>query len=372
MEKTVQLLVKLPSELRSSFQSYAQRHARSASELVRHLIEEEMRTARMISMLTPHAAKEQYNFPPQAANGRGKNHVADDQGKIYRVHISTIGSLPVLRFLDPQIENGFFDLSPARGASALIDRIFAVMDSGYSWDTPAYRGLCSELELDPDRGRPEYKEADKPLMSELEHHVAWSASGGDYGRLNQLIFDLRDLLRTDRRPEFYTYKRSAETLRNWTFKLPKAPFSDAFSRIDLHRIGSSKSVHTSIDFLPSWKGRGYSASINLWSTSNCEDDGWEPQSYEHVTGVALEPAHLDLAMETVVRRLTAQGVVFLSASEARAYMDGEGAYWAFRQGSWQCPGGLQPPTLTASERMLWRLRRPATPLYDQHATRKQL
>lgn len=355
MKKTAQLLVKMSPDLRDAFQGYARRHGRSASELVRHLIEDEMRNARMIGMLKPKLVEGRYGPAAQ---------VQTEGGKTYHVQVIPFRSQTTLQIFDPTVENGLFNLSEARGGSDQLDRVFEVMDAAYDWDTPAYRQVCQELGLDPDTNRPMYKEHDKSLVADLEQRIKWGG-GGDDMHLNELIFDLLDLLRTDQAPEFYAYVKSKQTLDHWSFKVSKSVFEDAFSRVDLHRISSSKPVFTAIDFLPSWEGRGYSASISLWSIADCEQDGWWPQGYGHVSGVALEPTRRDLAIETVVRRLKGQGVVFLSDSEARDYLDQEGAYWAFQQGSWQCPKGLQPRSPSASEQLSWRVKRPATPLYEQ-------
>lgn len=362
MKKTAQLLVKMSPDLRDAFQGYAQRHGRSASELVRHLIEDEMRNARIIGMLKPKLVEGRYGPAAQ---------VQTTSGKTYHVQVIPFRSQTTLQIFDPTVENGFFNLSEARGGSDQLDRVFGVIDAAYDWDTPAYREVCQELGLDPDTNRPTYNEHDKSFVTDLEQHITWSGDGGEILRLNELIFDLLDLLRTNKAPEFYAYMKSKQTLDHWTFKVSKSVFEDAFNRVELHRISSSTPVFTTIDFLPSWEGRGYSASIDLWSVSGCEQDGWWPQGYGHVRGVALEPTRRDLAIETVVRRLKGQGVVFLSDSDARDYLDQEGAYWAFRQGSWQCPTGLQPRLPSVSEKLLWRVTRPATPLYDRHLNRRQ-
>lgn len=361
MKKTSKLLIKMSPVFRDAFHYYAQRHGRSASGLIRHLMEDEMRNARISSMLKPKRLEEQYG--PVAE-------VFDDKGKAYHVKVMPYRTQTILHILDPDFENGLFDLSKARGGSVQLDKVFAVIDTAYDWDTPAYRQTCQELGLDPDFNRPTYKEHDKMLVVDLEQHIKWAAGGEDM-RLNELIFDLLDLLRTDQFPEFYAFIKSRQTLDHWSFKVPKSEFEDAFNRVDQYRIRSSQPVFTSIDFLPSWEGRGYSASIDLWSLSTCASGGWVPQKYGHLKGVALKPMRFDLAIETVVRRLKDQGVVFLSDIEARDYLNEEGAYWTFQQRSWQCPNGLQPRSPSAAEKLLWRIKHPATPLYDQHIERIQ-
>ncbi|QVQ38611.1 hypothetical protein KHQ08_17815 (plasmid) [Pseudochrobactrum algeriensis] len=362
MKKTAQLLVKMSPDLREAFHNYALRHGRSASALIRHLMEDEMRNARMIDMLKPKLLEGQCG--PVAE-------IFDDKGKAYHVKVMPYRTQTILHILDPGCENGIFDLSKVRGGSTLLNKIFSVIDTAYDWNTPSYRQICQELGLDPDFNRPTYKEADKPLVANLERHIKWDAGGEDM-RLNELTFDLLDLLRTDQYPEFYAFIKSKQSLDHWSFKVSKSVFENAFNRVDQYRIRSSQPVFTSIDFLPSWEGRGYSASIDLWSLSTCASDGWVPQKYGHLKGVALKPMRFDLAIETVVRRLKDQGVVFLTDIEARDYLNEEGAYWAFQQRSWQCPNGLQPRLPSAAEKLLWRIKHPATPLYDQHIKRIQI
>ncbi|MCB5412191.1 hypothetical protein [Pseudogemmobacter faecipullorum] len=81
--------------------------------------------------------------------------------------------------------------------------------------------------------------------------------------------------------------------------------------MDLTRMGSTEPVWITITFLPSWEGRGYTASIAICGKTECEADGWRKDGYQHVRGVALLPGRLDWAIETVVKRLKMQGVTFL-------------------------------------------------------------
>lgn len=225
MKKTAQLLVKMSPDLRDAFQGYARRHGRSASELVRHLIEDEMRNARMIGMLKPKLVEGRYGPAAQ---------IQTEGGKTYHVQVIPFRSQTTLQIFDPTVENGLFNLSEARGGSDQLDRVFEVMDAAYDWDTPAYRQVCQELGLDPDTNRPMYKEHDKSLVADLEQRIKWGG-GGDDMHLNELIFDLLDLLRTDQAPEFYAYVKSKQTLDHWSFKVSKSVFEDAFSRVDLHK-----------------------------------------------------------------------------------------------------------------------------------------
>ena len=354
-DKTSQLLIKLSPDLRAEFQSYAEMHGQTMSALVRHFIVDEMREGRLVNNLKPRRVIKGLYGNPAAL-------VKDDNGKIYEVQVVPFRSQTILQIFDPEQDGGFFNLSSARGGSTMLDRVFAVMDSSYDWEAPHYRQLCEELELNPDYRRPQFREEHLPLIDELEQKIAWG-QGGNAMRLNELIFDLIDLLRIDIFPEFYDYERSKATLESWSFKVPKSLFLNAFEQVDVDRISSSKPIFTSVTFLPSWEGTGFNSSISLYGVSDVAQDGWHNQDYGDLTGVALMPSRLDRAMSTVVSRLEQQGVTFLSFDEARAYMDTEGAYWASIQGWHNCPPDLQPYIPSRTEKAKWMLKKPPLPLY---------
>lgn len=87
---------------------------------------------------------------------------------------------------------------------------------------------------------------------------------------------------------------------------------------------------TSLAFLPSRRGSGCEVTITgYWGQH--EPDGWIAADYGSLRGIAIEPDR-DMRwqhawLRTVVRRLRAQGVLFLPLAEARAYMaSNEAAY----------------------------------------------
>lgn len=78
---------------------------------------------------------------------------------------------------------------------------------------------------------------------------------------------------------------------------------------------------TSLAFLPSRHGSGCTATITgYWGQH--EPDGWIAADYADLRGIAIEPDRDMLWqhawLRTVVRRLRAQGVLFLTLAEARA------------------------------------------------------
>lgn len=353
-DKTSQLLVKLSPDLRAEFQSYAEMHGQTMSALVRHFIVDEMRGGRLVNLLKPQVVKGLYGNP--AAQ------VRDDNGKVYEVQVTPYRSQTFIQIFDPEQKGAFFDLSEACENSAMLKRVLAFMHSSYDWEDPNYRQLCEELGLNPDYCRPQFREEHHPLVRELEQKFSWGQRGNDM-RLNELIFDLIDLLRIDVFPEFYAYERSKSTLENWAFKTSKSLFMKAFEQVETDRIRSSESIYTSVTFLPSWEGIGFSSSIDLYGVSDCAEDGWHNQGYDHLAGVALMPSRIDRAMSTVISRLEQQGVTFLSFDEARTYMDTEGAYWASIQGWHNCPPDLHPRTPSRTEKAKWMVKKPPLPLY---------
>ena len=73
----------------------------------------------------------------------------------------------------------------------------------YSWDTPSYRQLCAEMGLDPDEGRPRYRNAYAEIAGELEHWLGevftdGAAASSPAHDSKVAIFDVLDLMRADR------------------------------------------------------------------------------------------------------------------------------------------------------------------------------
>jgi len=114
---------------------------------------------------------------------------------------------------------------------------------------------------------------------------------------------------------------------------------------------------TGLTFLPSRHGSGYTATISgYWGQH--EPDGWVPEGYGDLRGIAIEPDRDALAgqawLRAVVRRLRGQGVLFLSMAKARAYLAGnEAAYWTWRAGG--TPLSMFVRRAAPWQRLLWRV-----------------
>lgn len=121
------LLIKLPLDLKAEFQAYAARHGLSMAVLLRHLMTNEMRGGQLVNSLKPPLIKGLYDLPTVE--------VKSDAGKVYQIVVAPFRSNTTLQILDPDAKNGFFNLSTARGGSKRLDKIFAVMDSDYTWES---------------------------------------------------------------------------------------------------------------------------------------------------------------------------------------------------------------------------------------------
>lgn len=141
-----------------------------------------------------------------------------------------------------------------------------------------------------------------------------------------------DLLRSDKRPEILTLER---VKRNWVDYeddplLPEILV--VLTRVETDEeslLISSEPLHTTVQFLPSKYGAGYLGTFSGWFP-NCENDGWPRGLAMH--GVALPSQFDNIWTRTVVRRLSQQGVQFLSDEEADNYLRDKGDYWAWYHG----------------------------------------
>ena len=255
----------------------------------------------------------------------------------------------------------------------------------YHWDTPAYRQLCAEMGLDPDEGRPRYREAFAGIVGELERWLGDVFTDGAEGSspaydTKAAAFDLLDLMRVDR-PRDPTLLDALR--RRWVRvdpgRMPR--YSELEQLIEteallLHggELTSASNLATQVDFLPSRYGAGYSASIYGFIGQH-EVDGWATDVYGGLRGVAVEPDQDPLREQTwlrvVVRRLRGQGVLFLTQPEANAYLTtDEATYWVWQDGGslrWRC----HARTPTHAERLRWRLSPPDLPLDRELEARNQ-
>ncbi len=117
---------------------------------------------------------------------------------------------------------------------------------------------------------------------------------------------------------------------------------------------------SSIEFLPSLFGSGYSGSIGSQYTADEDDEGWATKGFRGCGGVAIKPskpfASNELWGKIVLKRLeNDNGVIFLTEEEADQYIKAEGKYWL-----WQW-GGIRIPFW---QKILWTIRKPPTPIND--------
>ncbi len=90
--------------------------------------------------------------------------------------------------------------------------------------------------------------------------------------------------------------------------------------------------------LPSKSSSGYAVSIYA-SPNAGEPDGWYPEAYGYIRGIARLPERVGPEKQriwqlTVVRRLRRQGVVFLTDAAAHSYEKSWGRAWSI---CWSMP-----------------------------------
>jgi len=368
------ILVKLDAIVRQTGQS--------RSGVIRLLIDSEAEDSRLIPSI-PVEKREKMEEAYEKVQGQYGEAVKIPLpgGRVLLFYICPFRSICVAMLLDP--DNKPVDYEELRGTAPIVDHIIDVLTSGdYDWHTPNFRELCWRLDVDPDEKRPKFTAEAEAVAADLHKH---------FHKLDHMnprrhfILDLVELLRTDLTPEIGMYDSVKKALQNMSEKEKIALYDQALALVDVKRLRSSKPLGTVIPFLPSWAGRGYNASIYLWSTEDPDEDGWPKKLYRHVTGVARLPVgELSITQQTVLRRLKQQGVTFLTEEEADRYMEGEGAYWRWYH-SVPAPSEekLRHPVLDSA--LAWVIKhvrktpmpndsppayKPATPLHDAWLARQ--
>lgn len=350
-KKTETLSVRVCSELKASLDRYAAGLGRDSSSVARELLVRELqeRSLMMARYLPPTVEIGQYGPQAKFFSDDGQQHV----GVMTAAYRHTT-NLVVFNPADPMTPR-----MDALGIHPLLDDVIAFIRSGsYDWDHPHYRELCTKLNLDPDRGRPQFRAEDQELVFQLDQALNRRSRTPH----TAFIFDLIECLRTDHRPDIQVVERVQREMIEWEDDDKAALFQEALSRIDTTRLSGSS--FTLIRFLPSASGGEFLSSIYGTYTENTPD-GWPPGSYDRLRGIALEPDGQSLWVKTVRKRLSEQGVIFLSREEARQYLDGEGAYWAYVMPGTTPEVGLEPRPPSPKEALLWRVKKPKTPLSDR-------
>lgn len=253
-------------------------------------------------------------------------------------------------------------------------------DGDISWFHPTFRRLCKRFGIDPDKGRPVYRDdqlADRLIRA--AHRMMWpSQVAQHHPALLELLITALDTLSTDRRPiagKVQYGRRLARHLFNEASQpgtlSDQPPAETILSDIAAHGlvepVKEASAVLLSLDhstplrdaycaafhFLPSEFGSGYQPSLYGWPG----DPEWAEQ-YGDLQGVALRPAlDADQLVELAnMRALENQGVIFLAPDEAQAYLDSEGSDWAHRFGHGRVPHdlALQPRQRSWVERIFRR------------------
>jgi len=124
--------------------------------------------------------------------------VAKD-GRRMAVRIAPLGARTHLVVLD--LDNHPWFVSPDSLAPTEDEWLRAVTrlgrdDPDYNWDTPRYRELCIQGGLDPDHGRPRFRDADRQAADELVRVVNLTGSAPGVAT-SVFIHDLIHLMRED-------------------------------------------------------------------------------------------------------------------------------------------------------------------------------
>ena len=334
MKQNLQLLVRLSDQLRDRFKGYASSYGIPMSEILRHLILNELRTGRAVAALQqPTLVDGHY--------GRQAAEIRSDSGKKYWCQIILDRSQPMLMLFDPELETRSVGPSEVQDQSELLEHILAVIQSTYSWDTPAYRQMCTNLGLDPDDGRPTFRSKNRRMVFNLEKLIS---SSNTAPRVDSLTLDLLDLLRTDIPAEHRTYTNCAKMLTTQAKHIDNSLFQAAFDRIDPNRIAEAEGFHSKIYFLPSRATAPYCLFIGPWVWQTLDKNPQTLDLYDDFRGIAYVSPSEDKSSRLIVERLTERGVKFFDFAEARAYMDRDGTYWANHHGHGHvnCAPGLEP------------------------------
>lgn len=298
------------------------------------------------------------------------------------VKVVPFRTLPVIATQIMTPDTTFHELAQAH---PLLDRIGTL--GPYHWDTSDFRGLCADMELDPDQGRPRFRPPYEELAKALLHGAAtrfdekpemWHP----LGVTTEVVLDVLDLMRADLRPNPSLLNRARE---HWSTinpgRLPQGKelarliFSDELLRIgtDQHLVNDDIGMqHTTIEFLPSRHGAGYTATISgFWGEYDAE--GWVAGAHDTLRGIAVEPEpeRLDAYawLRVVRRRLPEQGVIFIPREKVQDYLNTEGIYWIDRCGGTSMARNVRTPSW--GERMLWRLKPPPL-LVDRELALREL
>lgn len=239
--------------------------------------------------------------------------------QVFKVDVFADDNQPIYNPLNSPIKTG--------GTPVLrrLNKLNTYETSIYTWDTAAYRGLCNELGLDPDEGRPPFFVGYEELGAELLLRQAdfTNTAPSEYAR-NAIRALIHALHRSDKRLGISII----DGICNWVgqndgdYDLIKEAQDAA------HTLWGDSDI--SITFLPSaqfqqvqFRPRGLKPSSDL-SLVN-----WDEHSYWNGAGIAVMPGEPSIIERLVLEKLERDfAVTIFSETAARTYMREEGAFWA--------------------------------------------
>tara|TARA_R110001583_G_scaffold177643_2_gene333279 strand:- start:9648 stop:10748 length:1101 start_codon:yes stop_codon:yes gene_type:complete len=264
--------------------------------------------------------------------------------------------------LDPET-HGSVPREKLAGKSVLIDRILDLQWSEYDWDTPEFIEVCRLVGLDPQDRRPRYVPQFEWIATGLVNRQKKFPSTSSH---HELILDLLDVLRTDIEADLDILDQARNRFETLSDKEKADIYIEALDAGESRKLKSRTISKTVITFLPSWSLIVGLTSVALWESpaDHCDEDGWCAEDNKDLEGVAVVPAgKLSRVQEIVVDRLKRQGVFMISQNEIYDYLQGEGAYWYWRNGTKGfLPFNVDKPS--ATDIIKWHFKKPETPFYD--------
>lgn len=272
----------------------------------------------------------------------------------------------VVLLLDPEDYLRSIPRQELEGESELIDRILDLQWSEYNWETEEFISICADLGLDVDAYEPKYVNDFAWIVTGLQNRQQRFAPTSSHW---ELILDLLDLLRTDIEPDLTILDRAKTRYDTLSDKEKADIYREALAAAEKRKLKSAHAIEVTANFLPSWSRFAGLVSVYLWSATHemCDEDGWCPDENKDLEGVvALPSGPLSNSQSVIYDRLEKMGVIVLKPYEVDAYLEGEGAYWYWRNKTsfGRMPLPRQPRKPSATEVIKWHIHKADTPIYN--------
>lgn len=288
----------------------------------------------------------------------------DGSGQL-AVNLIPFRSMPILfsnvTTLEKGIERKEF-LSEAKELFPILRRIFELERSKYNWNSHDYRELCNELNINPDYNRPEFAIRHRHFAEDLIEVLITNSTLDRDTSFHNFLMNVIDYLRID---DGYVERVSRynllHELERFTERLGKGLYPDYNLIKDFldnppNHYKEDSCLGAIIEVLPCpvHSGHKYIASTSL---SDSDRDGFPNNLYREIKGIAVLPESTHPWTSTVVKKLKAKGVMFLTDKELDNYKEREEPYWCWKHGI--------AGNYSYHDSMLWNLFKPKTPISDR-------